>query len=281
MKIGKYKVVPIESGRISLDGGAMFGIIPKPLWQKTNPSDELNRILLSTRCLLLKSENKNVLIDTGIGKGWDEKFEKIYGVDHSEFTLMNSLKEAGVESANITDVIITHLHFDHTGGSVEFIDGKIVPAFPNAVYHVQKSHFEWACNPSTKDKASFIENRFIPLAKEGILNLLDNQTEFDDEINFIILNGHSYSQQLVKVSDSSTTLLYCADLMPTSSHIPIPYVMGYDLQPVKTIEEKLKLLPQAVDEEWILFFEHDPYMTAGRVGISEKGFYLKERIDTF
>jgi len=260
MQIGKYKLTAIETGTFALDGGAMFGIIPKALWERSNPADEKNRITLGGRCLLLQSEKRNILIDTGIGNGWDEKFSKIYSLDFSNSFLAQSLKKRGLEREDITDVILTHLHFDHTGGAVLFNNGKPEPAFPNAEYYIQQKHFDWAKNPSFKDSGSFITNRFLPLAEEGVLKFTDEDYKLDDEISIIVSNGHTFSQQLVKISDGNNTLLYCGDLFPTSSHIPLPYVMGYDLQPVKTIEEKLSILPKAVDEDWLLFFEHDPFL---------------------
>jgi len=280
MKIGKYKLSTIETGTFALDGGAMFGIIPKTLWERSNPADEKNRITLGGRCLLLQSKNRNILVDTGIGNGWDEKFSKIYNLDFSNSFLMKSLSDCGIQREDITDVILTHLHFDHTGGAVVFNNGKPEPAFPNANYYIQQKHFEWAKNPSFKDSGSFITNRFLPLAKEGVLQLIDENFKLDDEISFVVSNGHTFSQQLVKITDGTKTLLYCGDLFPTSSHIPIPYVMGYDLQPVKTIEEKLAILPKAVEEDWLLFFEHDPYFTAGKVVKTDKGFKMGEILDS-
>ena len=279
MQIGKYKLTAIETGTFALDGGAMFGIIPKALWERSNPADEKNRITLGGRCLLLQSEKRNILIDTGIGNGWDEKFSKIYSLDFSNSFLAKSLKNAGLKREDITDVILTHLHFDHTGGAVLFNNGKPEPAFPKAQYYIQQKHFDWAKNPSFKDSGSFITNRFLPLAEEGVLKFTDEDFKLDDEISFIVSNGHTFSQQLVKISDGNNTLLYCGDLFPTSSHIPLPYVMGYDLQPVKTIEEKLSILPKAVDEDWLLFFEHDPFFAAGKVMKTEKGFKVGERVN--
>jgi glyoxylase-like metal-dependent hydrolase (beta-lactamase superfamily II) len=277
MKIGKYEVKPVVTGNISLDGGAMFGVVPKALWERSNPADDKNRINLSTRLLLLQSDSKNILVDTGIGEGWDEKFSRIYNVRNR--SVREELSKYNITADDITDVIITHLHFDHTGGSVVKDNDKILPAYPNARYHVRDEQYNWALNASEKDKASFIHDRFVPLHAEGILNLLKDEEQLDDEISFIVINGHTFSQQLVKVSDGSETLLYCADLFPTASHIPLPYVMSYDLQPMVTLEEKKNILPQAVEENWKLFFEHDPEITAATVTRSLHGFGIGEVIE--
>lgn len=278
MKIGKYSVSVLESGRIKLDGGAMFGVVPKPFWNKSNPADEKNRITLATRTLLLESDSKKILIDTGIGENWDEKFKGIYGIDHTEYTLVDSLKNAGLSSEDITDVLITHFHFDHTGGAVILKGDELLPAFPNADYYVQKKHFEWALDPSPRDKASFVQDRFFPLLEESVLTLLDDAVEFDDEITLMQVNGHTFSQQLIKISDASNTLLFCADLIPTSSHVPVPYVMGYDLQPLVTVKEKLDILPVAVEENWTLIYEHDPFCCGSKVGKNDRGFFAENKI---
>lgn len=276
MKIGKYEIKVLHTGTFALDGGAMFGIIPKIMWSRINPPDDQNRITLGAKVLLLESESKKILIDTGFGLNWDEKFNNIYRVDNSSNTLSNSLMNLNLKEDEITDVFLTHLHFDHTGGSTKFESGKWIPCFPNAKYHVQKKHFEWAMNPSEKDRASFIDNRYLPLAENGILTFIEGEKEFDDFIKFIPVNGHTFSQQMIKISDQSDTLLYCGDLFPTSSHIPIPYVMGYDLEPLVTISEKKKILPQAVDEKWKLFFEHDPEIIMATVTTNGKSFMLDE-----
>ncbi len=276
MKIGKYNLYAVETGRFGLDGGAMFGIIPKPLWSKLNPADDLNRVSLNARNLLLVSDSRKILIDTGIGNFWDEKFTKIYRLDQSRFASFSSLDKLGITPDQITDVLLTHLHFDHTGGSTILKDDKWIPAFPNAKYYVQKKHFEWAINPTERDRGSFIQNRFMPLYHEGLLNFIDGDALFDDEISFITVHGHTSFQQLIKVQDASSAILYCGDLFPFTSHIPLPYVMGYDLQPVVTVQEKKKILPRAVEENWKLFFEHDPEVILATVTETGSGFTVKD-----
>jgi glyoxylase-like metal-dependent hydrolase (beta-lactamase superfamily II) len=276
MKIGKYNLTAINTVTFGLDGGAMFGIIPKPLWQKFNVADDQNRVTLGARSLLLENGKRKILIDTGIGEFWDEKFKSIYRFDKIENTLLDSLKKINISKDEITDVILTHLHFDHTGGSTTLINGKWEPAFPNAKYYVQKEHYEWAVNPSDRDRASFVQNRFVPLFEHGLLKLVDKNYKVDEEFDFKIINGHTFAQQMVKISDGSNTLLYCGDLLPFSSHIPLPYIMGYDLQPLVTLQEKKDLYPQAIDENWILFFEHDPEVVAATITKNDKGFFIKD-----
>ena len=280
MKVGKYEINLINSGYFGLDGGAMFGIIPKPLWEKTNPSDNANRIKLATRNLLLENGNRKILVDTGMGNKWDEKSINIYDIKQDNFSLIEELDKFNVKSEDITDVILTHLHFDHTGGSTILNNNKLIPAFPNAKYFVQKKNYEWAVNPSDKDKGSYIKDNFVPLMEEGVLRFIDGEQNFDEEISFVIVNGHTFSQQMLKLSDSSNTFLYCGDLFPTSSHIPIPYIMGYDLQPLVTVEEKKKILNKATEENWKLIFEHDPDFCSGTILKTEKGFKVNEKFQS-
>lgn len=277
MKIGKYNLTVLNSGYFRLDGGAMFGIIPRTLWKNTNPPDEQNRIKLATRNLLLEDGKRKILIDTGMGVKWESKAKYIYEIDQDEYSIEKSLGALNLEPGDITDVILTHLHFDHTGGSTKPENGKLVPAFPNATYYVQEKNYEWAVNPSDRDKGSYIKENFVPLREEGVLKFINGEEMFDDGIQFLVVNGHTFSQQLIKISDASNTLLYCCDLLPTASHIPIPYVMGYDLQPLVTVAEKKKILPRAADENWKLFFEHDPEIVAGTVSRTEKGFKVNEK----
>ncbi len=276
MKIGKYKLSIAVSSYFSLDGGAMFGIVPKPLWEKSNPADEHNRVKLATRHLILQSDNRKIIIDTGMGNKWDDKSKSIYNLDSADKNeLANEL--LNIEAASITDVLLTHLHFDHTGGSTKFDNGKLIPTFPNAKYYVQKKNYEWAINPSDRDKGSYIKNNFEPLKNEGVLHFVNDEEQFDDEISFIIVNGHTFYQQLIKISDGENTLLCVCDLLPFASHIPLPYIMGYDLQPLVTLNEKKKILQKAVDEDWKLFFYHDPEIAYATVMQTDKGIRLNEK----
>lgn len=280
MQIGRYNIEALETGRFSLDGGAMFGIIPKPLWEKTNPPDKENRVRLCARSMLIRGNNKIILVDTGMGEKWDEKSTRIYDIDQYPDPLTHALKIKGITPEEVTDVILTHLHFDHTGGSTKIVDGRLFPSFPNAKYYVQKKNFEWAQNPSDRDKGSYIQQNFMPLFEEGVLCFIEGEKFFDDEIELLPVNGHTFSQQLVKVSDGSKTLLYSGDLIPFSSHLHLPYIMGYDLQPLITLEEKKKYLKKALDENWYLFFEHDPFSAIATVEAAGKSYKVKERIDT-
>ncbi len=276
MKIGKYEIHSIKSGIFKLDGGAMFGVVPKVLWNKTNQSDELNRINLATRSLLLISEKRKVLVDTGIGNKFDDKFKTIYAVENHGID--DALRMKGIDPDQITDVIITHLHFDHTGGSTKNCGDEIIPTFKNAKYYIQKAQYEWALNPSDKDKASYLKEDFIPIRNFNQLVLTEGNFQLDDDIEVIISNGHTPFQQHLKISDGQRTIFYCGDLIPTSSHIPYPYVMSYDLFPLTTIEEKKKILPQAYEENWILFFEHDPKISAVTLKEGKKGFEVDQII---
>ena len=278
MKIGNYKLFSVETGRFALDGGAMFGVVPKALWEKTNPSDSGNRISLSLRSLLLQSDNRLILIDTGIGNKFDNKFSSIYSIDFSDFSLEKSLKDYGFSKEEITDVIITHLHFDHAGGTTFLNNGHLQLTFPNAMHHVQGEHWDWAVNPSEKDRASFLQNDFLLLEGQKKINKLSGPGELFPGIDILVMYGHTQGMQLVKIFDSETTLLYCSDLIPTTSHIPVPWVMAYDNNPLITINEKNRILPKASKDQWILFFEHDPSLMAATVCFGDKGFRMKDEI---
>ncbi|MBS4027198.1 MAG: MBL fold metallo-hydrolase [Ignavibacteriales bacterium] len=278
MKIANYELYSIETGRFALDGGAMFGIVPKPLWSKSNSPDERNRIELAARGLLLKGEGKIILIDNGNGNKFTDKQIDIYRLDNSQSSLETSLANVGVSKADVTDVILTHLHFDHAGGSTINEDSVLKPAFPNAKYYVQKKHYLRSQNANEKDRGSFMPDDFIPLKDFGVLEFIEGNEKVFPNIEFMICNGHTDAQQLPEISDGETTLLYCCDMIPTSSHIPLPYIMGYDLRPLETLEEKKLILNNAADENWILFFEHDPNTVAAKVTRTEKGIVMSEKV---
>ncbi|MEO8665550.1 MAG: MBL fold metallo-hydrolase [Ignavibacteria bacterium] len=278
MQIGEYKLYPVQTGLFRLDGGAMFGVVPKNLWQKTNPSDDQNRIEMCTRALLLDNGKKKILIDTGVGYKLSEKVNKIYDVDFSEYTIEKGLNDLNLKKEDITDVILTHLHFDHTGGSTYYDeDRKLKPAFPNAVYHVQEKQYEWALNPTERDRASFFPENYKPLEDNKTLNKINGEFRFDEFITLLPVNGHTSNMQLIKISDDENTLLYTADLIPTAGHVPAPYIMGYDLFPLTTLEEKHKYLKDISENNWTVFFEHDPHNECVKVGQNEKGYFITER----
>jgi glyoxylase-like metal-dependent hydrolase (beta-lactamase superfamily II) len=271
MILGKYELHGIETGRFALDGGAMFGVVPKTLWEKTNPPDGRNRIRLAARALLVRGGGRTILIDTGNGQKFNEKLTSIYAIDTSSYDIVSSLARHGVAPADVTDVILTHLHFDHAGGSTMLVNGEAVPAFPRARYYVQREHWEAAQHPTERDRASFFTEDFMPLVRNGVLDFTEGEGELFPGISFRLVHGHTSALQCPVVTDGSTTLFYCADLVPTTSHLPLPWIMAYDLRPLVTLEEKRKILHKAVDAGWIIFFEHDATVAAARVGRTDKG----------
>jgi len=280
MKIGDYRLHSVQTGLFKLDGGAMFGVVPKNLWTKTNPADDMNRIDMCTRALFLEGKDKKILIDTGIGYKLSEKINKIYDVDYSKYTLENSLKEKGYNKEDITDVILTHLHFDHAGGNTYYDEEKQLKlSFPNATYHVQKRHYEWAMNPTERDKASFFPENYKILEEKKVLKFYDGESKFDELITLCPVDGHTAHMQLPKISDGENTLFYLADLIPTAGHVPMAYIMGYDLFPLTTLEEKRKYLKNMSHENWTVFFEHDPYNECAKIAHGDKGYFVSEKFN--
>jgi glyoxylase-like metal-dependent hydrolase (beta-lactamase superfamily II) len=257
----------------------MFGVVPKTLWNKKNPADEFNRISLALRVLLLIGNGRVILIDTGMGHKFSPKYQEMYALDYEASDLKRSLASHGLSPADVTDVILTHLHFDHAGGATEYRDDKLLPTFANAKYYVQQRNWDWAKHPSEKDRASYLKENFEPLMLHQQLELLDNTSEILPGISAWLSDGHTIGQQLIKVSDGTESLIYCADIIPTSSHLNLAYIMGYDLQPLITLEEKRRLLAQAAAENWIIVFEHDPLMAACRVQQGERAVELKEALE--
>lgn len=285
LQIGPYELKPVPTGIFGLDGGAMFGTVPKVLWEKTNPPDDHNRIQMEARALLLKGEKHKVLIDCGVGGDFIEKygeklgpkFAEMYAVDRTSTSMERSLAAAGLKPTDITDVILTHLHFDHAGGATKAEGGRLVPSFPNARYYVQEANLETARQPNIREKASYFTANFQPLIDAGVLTVLRGPIEnLLPGISVQVTNGHTQGQQIVRVSDGQKTLVYCGDLIPTSTHIRLAWVMGYDLDPLLLIDEKRALLEPAARGEWCLFFEHDPFVSAATVDAVKGDFAVKK-----
>lgn len=264
----------------------MFGTVPKVLWEKSNPPDPKNRIEMEARGLLLKSPGCNILIDTGNGADFvlkygeklGPKFSEMYNIDESGPSLRKSLRAAGLDLKDIDHVILTHLHFDHAGGATTEADGRLAPTFPNAKYYVQRRNLETATKPNLRERASYFPANFQPLLDAGVLKLLDGDVEnLLPGISVSVSDGHTQAQQVVRVSDGTTSLLYCGDVVPTSSHVRTAWLMGYDLHPLTLMEEKQKFIGRAADEGGYLFFEHDPYCDVATVERVGADFGVKER----
>lgn len=280
MNIGDYKIFIVETGDFALDGGAMFGVVPKPLWSKSyDHGDEMNRIPMTARCLLAVSETKKILMDTGCGYKMSEKQQQIYKLDYTVNTLESSLHKLGFTPDDITDVIFTHLHFDHAGGSTFVQGNEIIPRFRHAMHYVQKGHLSWARNPSEKDRASFMTENWEPLFANGMLTTLEGNGEVFPGISVECFHGHTADLQMIVIRDDTHTLAFPADVLPTSAHIPLPYIMGYDNFPLTTLAEKKALLPRMVEEEWIIVFEHDAFTKAGTIIHTDKGYSLGRQVD--
>lgn len=271
------QVFSIDAGLFKLDGGAMFGVVPKVMWQKFIPADENNLCTLSMRCLLIIDGEKKILIDTGMGDKQSEKFFSHY--HPSGKNLLESLHEKNILKEEITDVILTHLHFDHCGGAV---NRNLEPTFPNATYWTSKEHWKWAIEPNAREKASFLKENLIPLQEKGVLKFIheSNQgnTVFSENIEILFVHGHTKSMMLPLIHYKKHIIAYMADLIPTAAHIPLPYIMGYDMYPMTTLVEKEKYLLEAVENNYILFFEHDANIECCKVIKTEKGFARGELI---
>ena len=272
----KWKIKIIESGAFKLDGGAMMGSVPKILWEKTNPCDELNRIDLSMRCLLLDNGKDVVLIEAGIGNKNNEKFMKMFSVCQSTFPLKDELKKYGYELTDVTHVILTHLHFDHAGGATCFDGEAIIPTFPNAEYIISRTNWEAGIKPNPKDRASYLIENFLSIKESNQLTLVEDNQKIMDSIEGLAFYGHTTGQQLIKITVDNDSLIFCSDLIPLKSHLKIPWIMGYDLNAMKTLEEKTLFLDQAAKENWLLFFYHDPKTMAVRIEKGDKYYNITE-----
>jgi len=276
------KIYPIEAGNFKLDGGAMFGVVPKTIWSKTNPADENNLIDIAARCMLIEDGNRLILIDTGMGEKQSEKFFGYYSIwgNHS---IDKSLAKYGFHRDDITDVFMTHLHFDHCGGSVQWNAAKTgyEPAFKNAKFWTNDNHWEWATKPNPREKASFLTENILPMQESGQLNFI-NRPESDllknSELGFDIFfaDGHTEKMMIPKISYNDKTICFMADLLPTAGHLPLPYVMGYDTRPLLTLHEKAKFLHEAAEKNYYLWLEHDAHNQIITVENTEKGVRLKE-----
>ncbi len=269
----------IETGNFKLDGGAMFGVVPKSIWHKLNPADDNNMISLAMRCLLVQTENRLILIDNGMGNKQDTKFFGYYFL-HGNHSLDASLAAKGFTRNDITDMVLTHLHFDHCGGSINYnVDKtKFETAFPNATYWVSEAHWQEALQPNPREKASFLKENILPIQESGQLQLLQPAQQFHPEIDLLFSNGHTQSMMHPIIPYKGSKLIYLADVIPTQAHIPIPYVMGYDVRPLDTMMEKNDILNMAVENNWVLFFEHDPLLQACTVKQTEKGIRVAEQV---
>ncbi|NNE48062.1 MAG: MBL fold metallo-hydrolase [Rhodothermales bacterium] len=270
-RMGDYILRSIDAGTFGLDGGAMFGVIPKPLWERKIAADNRNRIRLAMRCLLVEGQDRLILIDNGIGTKFDEKFGHIYDVDTNSSSLEGSLHGAGLGLDDVTDVILTHLHFDHCGGSTMRSGDTLAVAFPNARFHVQVDHWRTANAPNPRERGSFLKENLAPLASSGQLVLCDGETELFPGVSVMTVDGHTEKMQLVKLEGGGKTLVYAADLLPTRFHLPAAWTMAYDVEPLVTIREKAAFLNSALEGNWHLFFEHDPEVEVGSVSMGERG----------
>ncbi|OGX86449.1 MBL fold metallo-hydrolase [Hymenobacter lapidarius] len=276
------KIHTLDTGLFRLDGGAMFGVVPKSIWQKLNPPDANNMCTWAMRCLLIEDGGRLLLIDNGIGEKQDEKFRGHFYL-HGDDTLEKSLRKLGFTSADITDVFLTHLHFDHCGGSVQRKgDGKLALAFPNATYWSNDAHWQWAVQPNPREKASFLQENILPIQESGNLKFVGLQAGVPSELpqfrEIIMADGHTEKMMVPLMDYKGRTLAFVADLLPSTGHIPLPYVMSYDVRPLVTMTEKEAVLRRAADENWVLVLEHDPIHEACTVQLTDKGVRLAETL---
>jgi len=279
------KIYPIEAGNFKLDGGAMFGVVPKTIWNKTNPADENNLIDIAARCMLIEDGNRLILIDTGMGNKQSEKFFGYYSLWGND-SLDKSLAKHGFHRDDVTDVFMTHLHFDHCGGSINWNAAKTgyEVAFKNAKFWTNDNHWEWATKPNNREKASFLSENILPMQESGQLNFIkrpNGDFGFSEEMNFGIfyVDGHTEKMMIPHIQYQEKTIVFCADLIPTAGHLPLPYVMGYDTRPLLTMPEKSKFLTSAAENNYFLWLEHDAHNPIITVEMTEKGVRLKERFE--
>lgn len=266
------KVHTIIAGYFKLDGGAMHGVVPKSMWQKVNPADENNMCSWAMRCLLIEHDGKLILVDNGMGTKQDAKFFSHFH-PHGQETVTTSLAKYGYTENDITDVFLTHLHFDHCGGSVKRDGDKLVTTFPNATYWSNAAHWDWALHPNAREKASFLKENILPIQESGQLKFIESRDgeEWVPGIRLHFVDGHTERMMLPEINCNGRTLLFCADLFPSAAHISLPWVMAYDMQPLKTLSEKEKMLTLAAENNWVFVFEHDPKIECATVTKDEQG----------
>jgi glyoxylase-like metal-dependent hydrolase (beta-lactamase superfamily II) len=270
------KLFALETGNFKLDGGAMFGVVPKKIWNDLYPANENNLCNWAMRCMLMVDGNKKVLIDNGIGDKQDDKFLRHYYLNGNA-TLKGSLSNLGYSFDDITDVVLTHLHFDHCGGSIcNNEKGELIPAFKNALFHTSKQQWEWATNPNRREKASFLHENISPIKESGRLNLFDTDTELFPGFYAKLFNGHTDGQVIPHIKANGKTFVFCADFFPSVAHLPVPYVMAYDTRPLLTMEERNQFFDKAIKDDYILFFEHDIYHECCSLQETEKGVRAKD-----
>jgi glyoxylase-like metal-dependent hydrolase (beta-lactamase superfamily II) len=271
------KLTPIETGNLKLDGGAMFGVVPKVMWQKVYPADENNLANWAMRCLLVENGDRKILIDNGIGDKQDEKFLSHYYLNGDD-SLEKSLEKAGVKPEEITDMVLTHMHFDHCGGSVKWNSDKtgFELAFPNATYWTSTKQYQWATHPNRREKASFLKENILPIEESGHLKLIDEEGEYIPGIEFKLFDGHTNGQLIPHIHYQDKTVVFMADLMPSAAHIPMPWIMAYDTRPLQTLKDRERFYAEALAGNYILFFEHDLYHEACTLHDTPKGARVKE-----
>jgi glyoxylase-like metal-dependent hydrolase (beta-lactamase superfamily II) len=283
LKVGDLTIHAIQAGGQRLDGGAMFGVVPKPLWEKRIPADERNRISLGMRCLLIEHPSGLILVDTGAGNKETQKFKDIYGLENestdgnSDTMLEQGLREVGVAAADINIVINTHLHFDHAGGNTRFdANEKVELSFPNARYFVKRGEYDYALHPNERTAASYFDRNYLPIEAAGKLELVLRERDIVKGIRVVPTPGHTPFHQSVLIESAGERAFYLGDLVPTHAHLPLPWIMGYDVEPLVTLETKRRVLKQALDEQWLLIFEHDAAVSSGRVAHDGKAYHLAQ-----
>jgi glyoxylase-like metal-dependent hydrolase (beta-lactamase superfamily II) len=278
LNLGAWTAHTVETGFLWLDGGSMFGSVPKALWNRTNPADEKNRIRLAMRCLLIEGEGRRILVDDGVGDKYSPRFGEIYRVEHEPHTLERSLLGLGLGPDDVTDVLLTHLHFDHAGGSTRRSGDRLTPRLPRARYYVQRRNWENALAPNPRERASYLPENFAPLLEAGVLTLWDGPQQPWPGIELFTADGHTRGQQLVRVSGGGETLYFVADLIPLTSHVRIPFVMGYDVAAIETMAEKRALLERACREGAWICLEHDPETALARPAADHEDFGWREKV---